>query len=73
VLEFRERLDGFVRLRAGALVEGAITDWRFDNGLLLRLTFHAPNLTVEHGSRRHPAVARRCDSDPSGRLRRHYS
>jgi hypothetical protein len=37
----------FGLLRAGALVEGAITNWRFDNGLLLRLTFHAPNSTVE--------------------------
>src|SRR5262249_24789102 len=52
VLEFRARLDVFALLRAGALVEGAITNWRFDSGPLLRLTFHAPNLTVEHGSQR---------------------
>src|SRR5262249_58858274 len=52
VLEFKERLDGFALLRAGALTEGTITHWRFDNGLLLRLRFHAPNLIVEHGSQR---------------------
>jgi hypothetical protein len=52
VLEFRARVDVFALLRAGALVEDAITNWRFDTGLLLRLTFHAPNLTVEHGSQR---------------------
>lgn len=42
----------FALLRAGALTEGTSSNWRFDNGLLLRLTFHAPNLTVEHGSER---------------------
>jgi hypothetical protein len=42
----------FALLRAGALTEGTSSHWRFDNGLLLRLTFHAPNLTVEHGSQR---------------------
>jgi hypothetical protein len=52
VLEFKERLDGFALLRAGALTEGTITHWRFDNGLLLRPRFHAPNLIVEHGSQR---------------------
>jgi hypothetical protein len=52
VLEFKERLDGFALLRAGALTEGTITNWRFDNGLVLRLTFHAPNLTIEHGLQR---------------------
>jgi hypothetical protein len=56
VLEFKERLDGFALLRAGALTEGAITNWRFDSSLLLRLTFHAPNLTVEHGSQRQQVV-----------------
>jgi hypothetical protein len=52
VLEFRARLDVFALLRAGMLVEGAITNWRFDNGLLLRLEFRAPHLTVEHGFQR---------------------
>ena len=52
VLEFRARLDVFALLRAGALVGGAITRWGFDSGLLLRLTFHPPNLIVEHGSQR---------------------
>jgi hypothetical protein len=52
VLEFKVRLDVFTRLQAGAPVEGAITNLRFDNGLTLRLTFCAPNLTVEHRSQR---------------------
>lgn len=52
VLEFRARLGVFALLRAGALVGGAITRWGFDSGLLLRLTFHPPNLIVEHGSQR---------------------
>jgi hypothetical protein len=52
VLEFRARLDVFALLRAGALVEGTVSNWRFDNSMLLHLTFHAPNLTVEHGSQR---------------------
>ena len=40
MLEFKERLDVFALLRAGTLVEGAITNWRCDSGLLVRLTFH---------------------------------
>jgi hypothetical protein len=52
VLEFKVRLDVFTLLQAGAPVEGAITNLRFDNGLTLRLTFCAPNLTVEHRSQR---------------------
>jgi phage terminase large subunit-like protein len=32
--------------------------WRFDSGLLLRLTFRAPNLTVEHGSRQEQLAVR---------------
>jgi hypothetical protein len=52
VLDFRARLDVFVLLRAGALVENAITNWRFESGLLLRLAFHPPNLIVEQGSQR---------------------
>jgi hypothetical protein len=42
LIDFEERLDVFTLLRAGALVEGAITNWRFDKVLLLRLTFCAP-------------------------------
>jgi hypothetical protein len=57
VLEFRARLDVFALLRAGALIEGTVSNWRFDNGLLLRLTFQAPNLTVEHGSQRQQGTA----------------
>jgi hypothetical protein len=52
VLESKERLNVFALLRAGALTEGPISNWRFDNGLLLRLIFEAPNLTVERGSQR---------------------
>jgi hypothetical protein len=39
------------------LTEGTSSHWRFDNGLLLRLPFHAPNLTVEHGSQRQQVAA----------------
>jgi hypothetical protein len=49
VLEFKARLDVFALMRAGALTESTINNWHFDNGLLLRLTFHAPNL-AEHES-----------------------
>jgi hypothetical protein len=38
VLEFRARLDVFALLRAGALIEGTISNWRFGNYCL---TFHA--------------------------------
>jgi hypothetical protein len=37
VLESKERPGEFALLRAGALTEGTISNWRFDNGLLLRL------------------------------------
>jgi hypothetical protein len=50
VLEFRERLDVFTLLRGGALAEGAVSDWCFESGLVLRLTFRDPYLIVEHGS-----------------------
>jgi hypothetical protein len=30
----------------GALSEGTISNWRFDTGLTLRLTFRAPKLTI---------------------------
>jgi hypothetical protein len=52
VLEFRARLEVFALLRAGALTKGATSNWRFENGLLLRLAFRPPNLTVEHVSQR---------------------
>jgi hypothetical protein len=39
------------------LTEGTISNWRFDKSLLLRLTFHAPNLTVEHGSQRQQVLS----------------
>jgi hypothetical protein len=64
VLEFRARLDVFSLLLAGALTVGTISNWRFDNGLLLRLTFHAPNLTVEQGSQRQQVAVSWCSPYP---------
>src|SRR5262249_48214347 len=48
--------DGCVLWRGGALTEGTIPHGRFNNGLLLRRRFHAPNLIVEQGSQRQQVV-----------------
>ncbi|HEY2528220.1 MAG TPA: hypothetical protein VGJ20_09785 [Xanthobacteraceae bacterium] len=46
------------------MTEGTTSNWRFDNGLSLRLTFHAPNLTVERGSQRQQVLVSWCSPYP---------